>query len=93
MISFSGNPASTIVICYSPHNASPEEEVVEFYNDLSELVDSIPAHNVLFICVDFNAQLGKDDVLHSFHENTNRNGEHLLNFIESFDLIPANTYF
>ena len=73
VISFSGNPASIIVICYSPHNTSPEEEVFEIYNDLSKLVDSIPAHNVLFVCGDFNAQLGKDDILYSFHENTNRN--------------------
>ena len=93
VVSFSGNPAATIVVCYSPHNISPEEEVVEFYSDLSELVDSKPAQNVLFVCGDLNAQLGKNDMLHSFHENTNRNGQDLLDFIESFNLIPTNTYF
>ena len=40
-----------------------------------------------------NAKLGKDNVLHSFHETTNRNGEHLFDFLQSNNLIAANCHF
>ena len=53
----------------------------------------VPAHNVVFICGDFNAQLGSDIVHHTYHQKTNRNGEHLFNFMESFGLVAANTHF
>ena len=93
VLTFSGNPITTHVCCYSPHNQSSEEEVIEFYDSLSEIMQHLPAHNVVFICGDFNAQLGSDAVHHSYHQQTNRNGEHLLNFMESFGLVAANTFF
>ena len=93
ILTLAGNPETTIICCYSPHNQSAEEEVVGFYEELSEVVKQVPAHNVLFLCGDFNAQLGTDSVLHSYHHSTNRNGEHLYSFMESFNLIAANTRF
>ena len=93
VLTFSGNPVTTIICCYSPHNQSPEDEVESFYEQLSQVMEQIPAHNVVFLCGDFNAQLGTDNVLHSFHQLTNRNGEHLFSFMEGFDLVAANTHF
>lgn len=93
VLTFSGNPQTTHICCYSPHNQSPEEEVLDFYEQLSEVMRQIPAHNVVFLCGDFNAQLGSDKVHHSYHQQTNRNGEHLFNFLETFDLVAVNTYF
>ena len=93
VLTFAGNPKTTHICCYSPHNQSPEEEVLEFYNQLSEVMREIPAHNVVFLCGDFNAQLGSDKVHHSYHKITNRNGEHLFSFSETFDLVAVNTYF
>ena len=93
VLTFSGNPKTTHICCYSPHNQSSEEEVTHFYEQLSEVMQQVPAHNVVFICGDFNAQLGTDNVHHSFHQHTNRNGEHLFSFMESFDLVATNTHF
>ena len=93
VLTFSGNPETTHICCYSPHNHSPEEEVIDFYEQLSDVMRQVPAHNVVFLCGDFNAQLGSDKVHHSYHQQTNRNGEHLYNFMESFNLVPANTHF
>ena len=93
VLTFAGNPRTTIVCCYSPHNQSSEDDVVSFYEDLSEVIQQIPAHNVVFICGDLNAQLGSDRVLYSYHQRTNRNGEHLFAFMETFNLIAANTCF
>ena len=81
VLTFSGKPETTHICCYSPHNQSPEEKVLEFYEKLSEVMRQIPAHNVVFLCGDFNAQLGTDKVHHSYHQYTNRNGEHLVNFL------------
>ena len=93
VLNFSGNPKTTVICCYSPHNQSSEDEVLRFYEELSAVMEQIPAHNVVFLCGDFNAQLGSDKVLHSYHQLTNRNGEHLLSFMESFDLVAANSRF
>ena len=90
---FAGNPVTTVIACYSPTNVSPEEEVAEFYSDLSEVISEIPPHNQVYICGDFNAKLGSDNVRNCFHEETNRNGEYLFNMLETFDLVAANTIF
>ena len=60
MINFSGNPAATVILTYSPTNASPEDEVQQYYDNLCRAVESVPAHNVLIITGDFNARLGKN---------------------------------
>ena len=83
VVSFAGNPSTTIIICYSPHNSSPEEDVI----------GNVPPHNVLMLCGDFNAKLGRDSVRYSLHEATNRNGEHLYDLMHSFNLIAANCHF
>ena len=93
VLNFTGNPKTTIICCYSSHTQSSEDDVVSFYEELSEVMKQIPAHNVVFLCGDFNAQLGSDKVLHSYHQQTNRNGEYLSTFMESFDLVAANTRF
>ena len=93
VLTFSGNPKTTHICCYSPHNQSSEEEVTNFYEQVTDVMQQVPAHNVVFICGDFNAQLGTDNVHHSFHEHTNCNGEHLFSFMESIDLVASNTHF
>ena len=45
------------------------------------------------ICGDFNAKLGNDNAQFSFHKETNRNGEHLFEFMQSLNLIAANCHF
>ena len=80
VLTFSGNSGTTSIACYSPTNISPEEEVAEFYSNLSDVISQIPPHNVVFGCGDFNAKLGLDSVRNSFHE-TNRNGEYPFNLL------------
>jgi exonuclease III len=90
---FNSNPVTTIVGCYSPHNASPEEEVDKFYQDLLSLGDSIPAHNLLLICGDFNAKIGSKDGLYTFSSDTNRNGDKLIDLMSELGLVATNTRF
>ena len=79
---FNGNPRATIISCYSPTNVSEENELVTFYDYLSSLVRSIPKHNILVIGGDMNTQIGKNgNNRYSLHNTSNRNGQHLTEFM------------
>ena len=79
---FIGNPSTTIIFCNSPTNVSDKMVLDAFYNKLSFLVYSIPKYNVLISSGDMNAQIGKNiNNKFSLHNSTNRNGEHLTDFI------------
>ena len=79
---FNSNPRATIISCYSPTNVSEETELVTFYDELSSLVRSIPKHNMLVIGGDMNAQIGKNwNNKYSLHNTSNRNGQHLTDFM------------
>ena len=89
---FNGNPRATIISCYSPTNVSEETELVTFYDELSSLVRSIPKHNMLVIGGDMNVQIGKNgNNKYSLHNTSNRNGQHLTDFIIENRLACLNT--
>ena len=89
---FNGNPRATIISCYSPTNVSEETELVTFYDELSSLVRSIPKHNLLVIGGDMNAQIGKNENnKYSLHNTSNRNGQHLTDFMIENRLACLNT--
>ena len=89
---FNGNPRATIISCYSPTNVSEETELVTFYDELSSLVRSIPKHNMLAIGWDMNAQIGKNgNNIYSLHNTSNRNGQHLTDFMIENRLACLNT--
>ena len=93
LIELEGNPKTTIINAYSPHNASPVNEVEEFYSILKSTVEQVPAHNFLVIAGDFNARLGPNYVNFTYNDVTNRNGEMLQDFMDEFNLFSANTSF
>ena len=88
---FNGNPRATIISCYSPTNVSEETELVTFYDELSSLVRSIPK-NMFVIGGDMNAQIGKNENnKYSLHNTSNRNGQHLTDFMIENRLTCLNT--
>ena len=90
---FQGNPATTVVVTYCPTNVADDDIIEEHYNRLRGAIDAIPAHNLVIVVGDFNARIGSDDAKFTFHEATNRNGEHLLNLASEKEFVIANTYF
>ena len=89
---FDGNPRATIISCYSPTNVSEETELVTFYDELFSLVHSIPKHNMLVIGRDMNAQIGKNgNNKYHLHSTSNRNGQHLTDFMIENRLTYLNT--
>ena len=77
---FAENLKSIVIAVYSPTNSAPENEVEDFYNILRDAIQRKPAHNFLIVLGDFNARLGPEDALHTYHSSTNRNGSHLVDF-------------
>ena len=75
----------------SSANVSEETDLLFFYDELSSFVHSISKH-VLVICGDINAQIGKN-VSHKFslHNSSNRNGQHLTDFMLENRLTCFNT--
>ena len=89
---FNGNPRATIISCYSPTNVREETELVTFYDELSSLVRSIPKHNMLVIGRDMNAQIGKNEnSKYSLLNTSNKNGQHLTDFMIENRLTCINT--
>ena len=89
---FNGNRRATIISCYSPINISEETKLATFYDELSSLVRSIPKHNLLIIGGDMNAQIGKNKHnKYSLHNTSNRNGQHLTDFMIENRLTCLNT--
>ena len=86
---FNCNPRATIISYYSPTNVS---ELFTFYDELSSLVRSIPKHNMLVIGGDMDAQIGKNgNNKYSLHNTSNRNGQHLTDFMIENRLACLNT--
>ena len=58
---FHGNPATSIIIIYSPTHSSEDKVINKCYDELRRDIETILQHNVLIIIGDFNARVGKDD--------------------------------
>ena len=93
MLNLKATQTTTIISCYSPHNSSNEEELKDFYNIMRSSLEHVPAHNFLLVAGDFNAKLVADDAQYTYHLETNRNGDHLVDLAQEFSLLAANTRF
>ncbi len=68
VVNFHGNPATSILVIYSPTNVSDEDTIESFYDSLRRAIESIPAHNAMMVIGDFNARIGKSDAKFAFHD-------------------------
>ena len=99
-----GNPQMTVVNFYAPTNEKSvdnDKAKDTFYKDLYNLLSNIPPHNVLIVLGDFNARIGKDShqsyptVTGPFcsEEQTNENGQRLVDLCIENNLRPVSTRF
>ena len=65
VVTFHGNPEPTLISYYSPTNIADEQEAIDFYNDLSSLIRSVPKHNILIIGGDLMQKLYKTYTINS----------------------------
>ena len=70
-----------------------------FYDELERLFDRLPKYNSKIVLGDFNAKVGREEKYRptigksSPHEITNKNGERLITFAISKNLLVKSTYF
>ena len=73
-------------------------ERVRFHHELDRLFDRLPKYYVKIVLGDFNAKLGREESFgptigkSSLHEKSNNNGERLITFAISKDLLVKSTY-
>lgn len=51
---------ATIISAYAPTLTDSQENKARFYDDLCEVVDSVPQNSQLFLLGDFNSRVGAD---------------------------------
>ena len=54
-------------------------------------MNSVPNHNMVIECGNFNAHLGKEEASYTYHEKTNINGKLLLEHINASNLLVTDT--
>ena len=89
----------SIINMHGPTEEKDEQEKDSFYQTLTELYDKCPRHDIKIIIRDANAQVGKEDEFcvivgkNGVHNVTNDNGERLINFAVSRNVIIGSTMF
>ena len=87
----------TVISVYVPQSGRSEEEKEKFYKDLTAEVQS--RHGICFVLGDFNGHVGRSSVgydgIHGGfgRGERNRDGERILEFAYSLDMVVGNTFF
>ena len=89
--SFNGNPATTIIVHYSPVEGSPDAE--SHYENLSRAINEVPKHNVVLVIGDFNGHIGNDQAMYTYHQLSNTNGNLMKDLALENNLAITNTHF
>ena len=94
-----GEEVFSIISAYGPQVGLDEEVKREFWDNLGDLIDTIPAEEKVFIGGDFNGHIGKEAAnYNSVHGGfgygvRNESGEILLEFALAKELVIANSIF
>ena len=97
-LAFEGN-ILCVLSCYAPQSGLTVEEKTKFYDDLLAISARIEGNCVLFPCGDFSGHIGTNaagyDGVHGGYGFGDRNmdGERLLEFAESLDVVICNSLF
>jgi len=97
-VHFQGKPFNiTIIQIYAPTSGAEEAEVVQFYEDLPDLLKLTPKKDVLCIIGDWTTKVGSQEisgVTGKFGlEVQNEAGQRLTEFCQENKLVIANTLF
>ena len=98
---FHGNPRLSITVVYAPTECGPTAAKDDFYTSLAEHLEQLKRHDINLVVGDFNLRIGTDSHhTHSevvrrfcFHDQTNDDGERLVNLCVEHNLRPAQPRF
>ena len=89
----------TVIQCYAPPNDHDDDDKDAFYQQLQDLVEKVPRHDILLVMGDLNAQIGEDrsgfeDVLgpHGYGKRTD-NGDRFVQFCAMNNMKVGSTLF
>lgn len=88
---FGGNRATTVIVHYAPVEGLDDSG--RYYNILVDTIKAIPAHNLLLLIGDCNAHIGTDDAPITYFEQTNSNGQPLVDLALETNMVITNTQF
>ena len=92
MADLSGNPATTIIGCYSSTNCSDDNDTLDFYNTFSEVIKKLLGYKIIY--GDMNAQISPLNFDgFSFGKKTHRIGQFMLDMATACELIICDTRF
>ena len=90
----------TVISAYAPTNDKDGQEKEKFYENLEEVCNRIPRHDMIIIIMgDFNAKIGNKEYLqpvagpYTIHDFINKNGNMLIEFAVRNRLIIKSTMF
>ena len=88
---FKSNLVLTTIVTYTP--CEYEDEVVKhtFYEQLRTTIEQVASHNIVIILSDMNAIMGPEDVHYTYNISTNNNGSRLVEIMEEYQLLAANS--
>ena len=98
LVHFQGKPFNiTVIQIYVPTSNAEEAEVVQFYEDLQDLIKLTPKKDVLCRIGDWPAKVGRQEmsgVTGKFGRGVkNEAGQKLTEFCQENKLVIANTFF
>jgi endonuclease/exonuclease/phosphatase family metal-dependent hydrolase len=88
-----------VVNIHAPSEEKCEEVKDSFYEELEEVFDQFPKYYMKILLGDFNAKLGREHIFKpkigqdSLHQVSNENGDGLVNFATSKNLVVKSTMF
>ena len=89
----------SIINAHAPTEDKFDIEKDAFYDELRNLYDACPKHDVKLIIGDLNAQIGKETIYYptiwkeAFHQESNGNGKRLIHFAASRNMVIGTTLF
>ncbi|PSN43357.1 hypothetical protein C0J52_15566 [Blattella germanica] len=89
----------TLIAVHAPTEDKTDQVKEEFYTRLEKICDSVPNYDMMIVLGDFNAQVGKESFLYSIcgkfslHEETNNNGERMVDFTQGWNLVVSGTWY
>ena len=97
-VHFQGKPLNiTVIQVYTPTTNDKEADVEWFYDDLQDLLELTPKKDVLFIIVDWNAKVGRQEITGVTGKFglglQNEAKQRLTEFCQQNPLVIANTVF
>lgn len=88
-----------VINIHAPTEDKDEETKKEFYLKLERLYDSLPTNDIKMVIGDMNAKIAKENIYkgtigsHSLHQVSNENGQRLIGFATSRNLVISSTWF